>query len=359
VGGGGGGGGGESIGHQAGGGGGGGGSCYALAPVACGADQSGIPSVTITYTLPDTTAPTISIASPGANAVYSAGTSVPAAYSCADEAGGSGLATCQGTVVSGSPIDTSTGGTHFFTVTARDNAGNTSRQTVSYTVAVAPPSIEIARPIANQTYNIGQVVPVKYTCTDGAGGPGIKSCAGTVKTGGLLNTERLGTFQFTVTAKSRDGQVTKQAVSYSTAAPKSGSVISLSLRGLVLTAASVGVSPPPSAVAQRLSGCTRTTKMAPQCNLRDGTFVLRVAYPRHAPFKKSQHPALFKVGHQNGTLHIYVRAGSNTITLTFSVFGGWLGKVQLNGLVGPLAIETITVHYRKITYQGCSPSSLC
>jgi hypothetical protein len=136
-------------------------------------------------------------------------------------------------------------------------------------------------------------------------------------------------------------------------------VISLSLRGLVLTAASVGVSPPPNAIAQQLSGCTRVTKLAPQCNLRDGTFVLRVAYPRHALFKKSQHPALFKGGRQNGTIHIYVRARSNTITLTFSVSGGWLGKVQLTGLVGPLAIETFTVHYHKISYQGCSPSSLC
>jgi hypothetical protein len=230
FGGGGGGGGGESSGPtaQAGGGGGGGGSCFALGAVACGANSSSTPSVTITYTLPDTTAPTISIAAPAANAAYALGSSVPASYSCADEAGGSGLAACQGPVASGSPIDTSTPGPHSFTVTARDNAGNTSGQTISYTVVGAPaapptpaaPSISILSPIAGHKYKPEQRVRARYTCTEGAFGPGIKSCIGTVRNGEMINTQSLGRLKFTVTAVSNDGQTSSKAVTYSVRAPK-------------------------------------------------------------------------------------------------------------------------------------------
>ena len=44
-------------------------------------------------------------------------------YACADE-GGSGLASCTGDVPDGDALDTSTPGTHDFTVVARDGAGN-------------------------------------------------------------------------------------------------------------------------------------------------------------------------------------------------------------------------------------------
>lgn len=230
FGGGGGGGGGASSGPtaEAGGGGGGGGSCFALGAVACGANSSTTPLVTITYTLPDTTAPTISIASPGANAAYPLGASVPASYSCADEAGGSGLATCQGTVASGAAIDTSTAGAHTFTVSAVDGAGNTATQTVDYTVVGTPPtppspsapSVSILSPIAGHTYRAEQRVPARYTCTEGAFGPGIKSCTGTVRSGGLINTQSLGRLKFKVTAVSDDGQTSSKTVTYSVRAPR-------------------------------------------------------------------------------------------------------------------------------------------
>jgi hypothetical protein len=64
---------------------------------------------------------------------------VNAAYGCAD--GGSGLATCAGTVANLAAIDTSTVGLKPFVVTATDDVGNTSSRTVSYTVAVATISI--------------------------------------------------------------------------------------------------------------------------------------------------------------------------------------------------------------------------
>jgi hypothetical protein len=83
---------------------------------------------------PDTTDPTVTVVTPGQNASYLQGSTVNANYSCADEAGGSGLASCTGTVPNGSPIDTATLGSKTFTVTGTDNAGNDTTVTRTYTV---------------------------------------------------------------------------------------------------------------------------------------------------------------------------------------------------------------------------------
>jgi hypothetical protein len=217
FGGGGGGGGGKSGVHQAGGGGGGGGSCYALAVTACGT-ASGAPEVVLSY-LADLTPPAISIATPAAQAVYPVGAHVVASYACADQAGGSGLAECQGPVASGSAIDTAAPGPHAFVVSAVDNAGNASSRTVDYTVAAAP-SISIVSPARGHKYKPGQRVHARYTCHDGAYGPGIKSCTGTVGKGELIDTMSLKRVKFTVTAISRDGQKATKTVTYSVAPPE-------------------------------------------------------------------------------------------------------------------------------------------
>lgn len=223
FGGGGGGGGGASTGHQGGGGGGGGGSSFAPNGTTALTDSTSTPpSVTITYTLPDTTAPAISITSPAANAVYSLGAPVTASYSCGDEAGGSGLASCQGSGPAGAAVDTSTAGAHTFTVSAADNAGNKTTQTVAYSVVGPPaaPSISILSPIAGHKYKAEQRVRARYTCAEGAFGPGIKSCVGTVRSGEMINTGSLGRLKFTVTATSNDGQTSATTVTYSVHAPK-------------------------------------------------------------------------------------------------------------------------------------------
>jgi hypothetical protein len=86
---------------------------------------------------PDTSAPTISIATPANGATYTQGQVVNASYTCTDPDGAADVASCAGPVASGSPIDTSTTGTHQFTVSASDHAGNGASQTVSYTVTPA------------------------------------------------------------------------------------------------------------------------------------------------------------------------------------------------------------------------------
>src|SRR5436305_7267054 len=78
---------------------------------------------------PDTTPPTITLTKPtstGTDRVdtYTVGQIVLADYACVDEAGGSGLRHCQGTVANGSAVDTRTVGLFDFFVFAADNAGN-------------------------------------------------------------------------------------------------------------------------------------------------------------------------------------------------------------------------------------------
>ncbi len=90
-------------------------------------------SVTHTYTV-DSTPPAIALTTPAQGAVFASGEAVSAAYDCAD-AGGAGVASCTGTVPSGQPLDTSPG-THTFTVTAIDNAGNTTTVTHSYRASI-------------------------------------------------------------------------------------------------------------------------------------------------------------------------------------------------------------------------------
>jgi hypothetical protein len=87
----------------------------------------------------DNAPPQVSIASPLNNATFTQGADVRASFSCADDANGTGIASCAGPVPSGQRIDTGTVGPQTFEVVARDNAGNTARRAVSYTVTAPPP----------------------------------------------------------------------------------------------------------------------------------------------------------------------------------------------------------------------------
>lgn len=98
---------------------------------------------TVTYRVerrpsPDATNPMISITSPANDARYRLSATELAVYSCED-AGGSGIASCEGSVANGQPIDTKASGPHTFTVTARDRAGNEMKADVTYYVYVTDP----------------------------------------------------------------------------------------------------------------------------------------------------------------------------------------------------------------------------
>ncbi len=95
------------------------------------------PLATTTVEAIDTLPPVITVTAPTNGAVYTVGQTVDAAYSCTDVAS-YGIATCTGTVASGSPIDTSTVGMHTFVVNATDLRGTPASQYVSYYVQAAP-----------------------------------------------------------------------------------------------------------------------------------------------------------------------------------------------------------------------------
>jgi hypothetical protein len=177
----------------------------------------------------DTTAPTITITTPMDGATYDQGATVIADYSCTDEPGGSGLASCSGPVPSGQPIDTSTAGDHTFAVTATDKAGNSASKTVAYTVKAGPPppettppTVTITSPSDGATYQQGKTVNARYSCQDEPGGSGLKSCRGTVPSGEPIDTRTPGTKTFAVTASDNAGNTASKTVTYTVEARAGG-----------------------------------------------------------------------------------------------------------------------------------------
>jgi hypothetical protein len=85
----------------------------------------------------ETAKPTVTLDGFSEGAVFTQGRPIPVTYACADEAGGSGIDTCVGTVASGANLPTGTPGTFTFKVTATDKAGNVTVLERTYTVIPA------------------------------------------------------------------------------------------------------------------------------------------------------------------------------------------------------------------------------
>ena len=88
----------------------------------------------------DKTAPAVNISTPPNGATYTINQSVSASYTCADSL--SGVVSCAGTAANGAGLDTASAGGKSFTVSAADQAGNTTSRTNLYTVTVPPSSPE-------------------------------------------------------------------------------------------------------------------------------------------------------------------------------------------------------------------------
>ena len=116
-----------------------------------GTDLAGnVTSRTVHYTVSngapaDSTPPTIEIDRPVDGASYTVGQNVVVDYSCAD-AGGSGLASCTGSVPTGSALDTTAAGTHSVTVDALDGAGNQTHATSTYEVLAGNVTADVTGP---------------------------------------------------------------------------------------------------------------------------------------------------------------------------------------------------------------------
>lgn len=125
-----------------------------------------------TFTLPvlpptDTTAPAVAITTPADGALYTKNQMVAADYACDDEPGGSGLASCDGPVAVGDPIDTASVGGHLFAVTGTDVAGNAATLEHGSGVVFPVSSSSFASPVDDlpvlNSVKAGQSVPVRFS----------------------------------------------------------------------------------------------------------------------------------------------------------------------------------------------------
>jgi|GEM_PF-6773309 Tol biopolymer transport system component len=167
------------------------------------ADEAGnTASATSTYQVVDRTPPSIAITIPADHAIFTLGQYVPADYTCFDQAGGSGLASCVGPVAAGAALDTASVGDKTFAVTASDGAGNVAHASRSYSVVYdfsgffAP--VSAAYPATNPL-PAGEGIPLKFQL-HGNQGLDVVVAASTVWTpcGGGDTTPARGTLSYNV-----------------------------------------------------------------------------------------------------------------------------------------------------------------
>ncbi len=182
---------------------------------------------------------TLSTPPPAATTYYAAGAVPTAAFNCAPDPLGA-ITDCSAIVDGAGPALQSgaalpgTLGSHTVVATATetDTATQTittaSTSTGTYVVAAAP-TAHVTAPATGQTYAPGRSVPTTFACADGTDGPGITTCAddnGGSGSAGVLDTSRVGTHIYTVTATSGDGQTGTDSITYEVAGPPTARIAS-------------------------------------------------------------------------------------------------------------------------------------
>jgi hypothetical protein len=217
--------------EAAGGGGGGGSSLAPMGGQSSTALELDGPQITLSYTVAGP--PSAAITSPNDDQTFATNQTVPTAFSCQDDSNGPGITSCSDSngadTSTGGNLDTSTPGTFTYTVTATSQDGQSGTTSINYTVA-GPPSATISSPDNDQTFATNQTVPTAFSCQDDSNGPGIASCTDSngadTSTGGNLDTSTPGTFTYTVTATSQDGQSGTTSINYTVAGPPSATISS-------------------------------------------------------------------------------------------------------------------------------------
>jgi len=149
-------------------------------------------------------------------AVFSQGYNVQLGYFCASDT--SAIVSCVGSQPLGSQLDTAHAGPHTVTVTATDFDGRQTVASRSYTVLdITKPHVVFRTPADGATYEQGASLTYDYGCEDDPGGLGILACVSNIPAGVPLDTSRLGTFSFSVTAVDQQLNISQQTVQYTIA----------------------------------------------------------------------------------------------------------------------------------------------
>jgi hypothetical protein len=190
-------------------------------------------NASISYTV--ASAPTVQIISPANGARFNHGEVASAEFACQEGAYGSGveLSGCvdsngavatfnlNGRQIGRGTLDTSTEGSHTYSVTVKSKDGQESTARIEYSVGSgpAPPAAFITggEPIYPYfPYVVGEKVGTEFHCEESLFGPGLESCLDSRgdESPATLPTEAPGVFTYTVTAKSSDGLTGSASFNY-------------------------------------------------------------------------------------------------------------------------------------------------
>ncbi len=168
-------------------------------------------SATQTATILVLAPPTAEISAPAAGQVYTVGQSVPTRFSCGDDPAGPGIRSCtdSGGASDGTGVlNTTTEGSHSYTVTATSRDGLTGPATIGYTVVGRAPEVVVTAPVNNAAYLWTAIPPADFTCLPGAGST-IQTCRATVGGQPISDHQSLpdgfGAHVLSVTATDADG----------------------------------------------------------------------------------------------------------------------------------------------------------
>jgi hypothetical protein len=98
---------------------------------------------------------------------------------------------------------------------AVDFKGNSAMQAKRFVIDAVAPAITFTQPATDgATFEQGQPVTLSFSCTDEADGSGVASCTGSPANGAHLDTSKLGTFSYSVTARDAAGNERTATRSY-------------------------------------------------------------------------------------------------------------------------------------------------